>query len=83
MTMNEILKTLDNYTELLLIADKIVNVVEGHNYEATEVRKSNGDDNYLIVDCYDTSLPYYVNVRIKVPVTLFTDTEGLKDRRID
>ena len=73
MDATRITNCLQDYQKLLDRADKIIAVTEGRTFQTTEVKLTVITPNAIIIDCYDGALTYYEDVRIRIPMNLFTN----------
>ena len=73
MDATRITNCLQDYQKLLDRADKIIAVTEGRTFSTTEVKLTVITPNAIIIDCYDGALTYYEDVRIRIPMNLFTN----------
>lgn len=71
MDATRITNCLQDYQKLLDRADRIIAITEGRTFETTEVKLTVITPNAIIIDCYDNSLTYYEDVRIRIPIDLF------------
>ena len=73
MDATRITNCLQDYQKLLDRADKIIAITEGRTFRTTEVKLTVIAPNAIIIDCYDGALTYYEDVRIRIPMNLFTN----------